>query len=87
MSVLQRWDRTKELRLSTEECINTILLVVSADNRILVMYLFGSQVYIAIFTLEEFSWREYYFLYGEISKRLHSDRIDTLYGLIKQSRF
>ncbi|MEK6692218.1 MAG: nucleotidyltransferase domain-containing protein [Nitrospirota bacterium] len=85
MSVRERWAKTKPIRYSTDESITLILSVLKTDSRILIGYLFGSRVKgketlsdidIAIYTSGDFSWQDYYILYGEITKRLRSDRVD-----------
>jgi len=88
MSVKERWAKAKPIRYSTDEAVALILPVLKADPRILIGYLFGSRIKgkatpsdidIAIYTSDEFSWQDYYTLYGEITKRLHSDRLDLVW--------
>lgn len=89
MSVKERWKGTGEIKLSTDEAISLMLSVLKTDHRISIVYLFGSRVTkkddpssdidIAIYTSNDFSWQDYYLLYGELTKRLHSDRLDLVW--------
>ena len=89
MSVKERWSKTKPISYSTDDAIALLLPLLKSDERIVTAYLFGSRVSegeslssdidIAIFTSDNFSWEDYYALYGELTKRLHSDRLDIVW--------
>lgn len=106
MSIKERWKGTKQIELNTAEAMDLILLSLKSDFRILSVYLFGSRISgkynkasdidMAIYTSENFFWDDYYILYGELTKRLHSDRLDLVwlnkaepilsFGIIKEGR-
>lgn len=88
MSIKQRWQGTKPINISTEEALDRVLPFLKKDRRILICYLFGSRVAsemshsdldIAIYTSSDFTWQDYYLLYGEITRALHSDRVDIVW--------
>lgn len=89
MSIKERWKGTKEIRFTTDEAIALILPILKNDHRILIAYLFGSRmtkkdhpfsdIDIAIYTSNDFTWQDYYLLYGELTKRLRSDRLDLVW--------
>ncbi|MEW6067192.1 MAG: nucleotidyltransferase domain-containing protein [Nitrospirota bacterium] len=88
MSVKERWEKTSPLNFSTEDAISLLLPLLKSDSRILIAYLFGSRakkqeqspdIDIAIYTSDNFSWDACYMLYGELTKKLHSDRIDLVW--------
>ncbi len=89
MSVKERWSKTKPISYSTDDAIALLLPLLKSDERIVTAYLFGSRVSeggslssdidIAIFTSNNFLWEDYYALYGELTKRLHSDRLDMVW--------
>lgn len=89
MSVKERWKYTQPLRLETPEILEMVLPVLCDDQRILIVYLFGSRmrdeydetsdVDVAFYTDQRFSWDDYYRLYGSVTKKLRSNRIDLLW--------
>lgn len=89
MSVKERWIRTKPIKYNIDEAIALILPILKTDLRILIAYLFGSRakntaelpsdIDIAIYTSDDFLWEDYYMLHGELTKRLHSDRLDMIW--------
>ena len=89
MAIKERWNRTKPIRVSTEEAIKLIISELQTDSRILIAYLFGSRavkkddlssdIDIAIYTSRDFSWQDYYLLYGSLTKAIHSDRLDLIW--------
>ena len=88
MSVAERWKGTKPIELSTEEALTLVTQLLKKDKRILICYLFGSRTSenrpnsdldIAVYTSSDFSWQDYYLLYGEVTKALKSDRVDLLW--------
>lgn len=89
MSVKERWKHTQPLRLETQEILEMVLPVLCDDQRILIVYLFGSRmrgeydetsdVDVAFYTDQRFSWDDYYRLYGSMTKKLRSNRIDLLW--------
>ncbi len=88
MGIKQRWEKTNPIQYSTKEVLALVLPLLNADERILIAYLFGSRanntkessdIDIAIYTSRDFLWDDYYLLYGEITKKLHSDRLDLLW--------
>lgn len=93
MGVKERWRGTKEIRFSTDEAVALILPILQREHHVLAAYLFGSRAKeegcdkakrdadmdIAIHTARDFSWEDYYRLYGELTKALHSDRLDLVW--------
>jgi predicted nucleotidyltransferase len=89
MSVKERWKGTKQIKFSTDEAMTLMLSVLKTEHCILIAYLFGSRlkdknkissdIDIAIYTSDDFSWQDYYLLYGSLTKRLHSDRLDLVW--------
>lgn len=89
MSVKERWKRTTPLKYSTDDAAALMLAILKEDPRILIVYLFGSRakdtnkissdIDIAIYTSTDFSWQDYYLLYGNLTKRLRSDRLDLVW--------
>lgn len=89
MSIKQKWHRAKPLRLQTEEALSKIIPLFQSDNRILIVYLFGSRsrktdlehsdIDLAFYTTLKFHWNDYYLLYSEVTKTLHSDRVDLVW--------
>ncbi len=89
MSVKERWKGTKQIKFSTDDAMTLILPILKTEHRILIAYLFGSRVVkkddlssdidIAIYTSNDFSWQDYYLLYGSLTKALHSERFDLLW--------
>lgn len=89
MSVKERWKGTKELKFSTDEAVALIIPLLRDEPRILIAYLFGSMarekarpssdIDIAIYTSREFSWQDYYLIYGNLTRKLSSDRLDLLW--------
>lgn len=89
MSVKERWIKTKPIKYSIHDAINKILSKLLDSPQIWIVYLFGSSlkdknksasdIDVAIYTSSDFSWQDYYLLYGELTKALHSDRIDLVW--------
>ncbi len=89
MSVKERWKGTKEIKITSEQVISLILPLLKKKKEILFIYLFGSRsssqdspssdVDIAVYTTKSFSWDDYYLLYGDLTKSLHSDRLDLIW--------
>lgn len=89
MSVKERWKYSEPLRFGTEAILETVLRMVRDEQRILIVYLFGSRIRadhdrtsdidIAFYTDQLFSWDDYYRLYGDIIEKLKSNRIDLLW--------
>lgn len=92
MSVREKWQGTKPLNFTTDEAIQLILPILKSDLRIWAAYLFGSRtrkrepqtpvesdIDIAVYTSNDFTWDDYYLLYGDLSKSLHSNRLDVIW--------
>jgi predicted nucleotidyltransferase len=89
MSVKERWKGTKQIKFNTDEAISLATPILVSDSRIMIVYLFGSRaakkdvqssdIDIAIYTSDSFLWEDYYTLYGEVIKKLHSDRLDIVW--------
>lgn len=88
MAVRERWQKTRPIKLAAEKAIPLILPFLEKDHRILTAYLFGSRTKkayqfsdmdVAFYTSKDFSWSDYYSLYGELSKALSSDRLDLVW--------
>jgi uncharacterized protein len=88
MAVKERRERSRPIKFTTEKVISLILPLSEKDPRILTAYLFGSRIKkadqssdidIALYTSKDFSWEDYYLLYGELSKALCSDRLDLVW--------
>jgi predicted nucleotidyltransferase len=89
MAIKQKWHRAKPLRVKTEEALSKIIPLFQSDKRILMVYLFGSRarktdlehsdIDLAFYTTLEFQWDDYYLLYSDVTKTLHSDRVDLVW--------
>jgi len=89
MGIQERWKGAKEIKKSSDEVIELLLPIIKKDNRILACYIFGSRVGkrgspasdidIAVHTSTDFTWDDYYLLYGELTKKLKSDRLDLIW--------
>ena len=88
MAVKERREKSRPIKFTTEKAISLILPLLENDPRILTAYLFGSRIKksdqssdidIALYTSKDFSWKDYYLLYGKLSKALCSDRIDLVW--------
>jgi len=89
MSVRQRWRGTKPIRYGIDEILKMVIPIFKSDERIRTVYIFGSRVSIsqtalsdidiAFYTAREFSWKDYFLLYSELTRVLHSDRIDLIW--------
>ncbi len=89
MSVKERWIKTKLINYNTDEAIASMLPTLQRDMRIVAAYLFGSRlnktgnsesdIDIAVYTTDDFSWEDRHLLYGELSKTIHSDRLDLIW--------
>lgn len=88
MAVKERWEKSRPIKFTTEKAISLILPLLENNPRILIAYLFGSRIKkadqssdidIALYTSKNFSWEDYYILYGEFLKALRSDRIDLVW--------
>lgn len=89
MSVKERWNKAKPLAFSTDDAITRILPLLQSDARVSAAYLFGSRaagsearlsdIDIAVFTSGNFVWDDYYTLYGDLTRNLHSDRVDMVW--------
>ncbi len=88
MSVKERWIKARPIKFTTEKAISSIRPLLEHDQRILIAYLFGSRtkkadqasdIDIALYTSNKFSWEDYYILHGELAKTLRSDRIDLVW--------
>lgn len=86
MALRERRQATKPILFKTDQAVSLILPLLKEYTTILITYLFGSRITardnhdsdmdIALFTTNDFSWENYYILYGQLSKKLHSDRLD-----------
>ncbi len=88
MAVKERREKSRPIKLATEKAISVILPFLESDHRILAAYLFGSRIKkagessdidIAFYTAGDFSWEDYYLLYGKMSQALGSDRVDLVW--------
>ena len=89
MSVKERWYGTNTLKISTQEAIESILSIVKTDFRICFVYIFGSRttgnssqesdIDIAFYTYNGYTWDDYYLFYGKITKIISSDRLDLIW--------
>ncbi len=89
MGVKERWKDTKGISLSSNDAIGLLIPLIREDSRILACYLFGSRadkretpdsdIDMAIHTSRDFRWDDYYLLYGELTKKLKSDRLDLIW--------
>ena len=88
MAVKERREKSRPIKFTTEKAISLILPLLENDPRILTAYLFGSRIKksdqssdidIALYTSKDFSWEDYYLLYGKLSKALCSDRLDLVW--------
>lgn len=75
--------------MPTETAVASSVKIFSSDSRILAAYLFGSRARnenlhgsdldLAFHADSSFTWNDYYLLWRNISKALHSDRFDLLW--------
>lgn len=88
MAVKERWARSRSVKYTTDESISRILPILQRDSRIVAAYLFGSRmknsseasdIDVAICTSRDFVWKDYYMLYGDLTKSLGSDRVDLVW--------
>ncbi len=89
MSVKERWIKQRPLKLSFNELKSVVYSTLIKNPQILIAYIFGSLVKgnfkeysdidVAIYTKEEFSWQDFYILYGNLTKEIHSDRVDLVW--------
>jgi len=88
MSVKERWKGTTPIHYAPSDVKVLLENLLKSDERIKIAYIFGSRVKkdnplsdidIAIYTSKDFLWQDYYLLYGECSKMLHSDRLDLVW--------
>jgi len=88
MSVKERWKGTTPIRYAPLEIKALLERLLKSDERIEIAYIFGSRakkdsplsdIDIAIYTSKDFLWEDYYLLYGECTKTLHSDRLDLVW--------
>lgn len=89
MSVKERWVKTKAVKFNLDDAVSLMLPILKNNPQILTSYIFGSRaggkytessdIDIAVYTSENFSWEDYYMLYGELTKKLHSDRLDLVW--------
>ena len=89
MSVKSGCSGAKPLKMPTAEAVEALLPIVKSDKNITGVYLFGSRaanssnlssdIDIAFYTGNGFTWDAYYKLYGEATLRLKSDMIDLIW--------
>lgn len=89
MSVKERWIKQRPLKLSFNELKSVVYSTLIKNPQILIAYIFGSLVKgnfkeysdidVAVYTKEEFSWQDFYILYGNLTKEIHSDRVDLVW--------
>ncbi|MFN3504754.1 MAG: nucleotidyltransferase domain-containing protein, partial [Caldimicrobium sp.] len=89
MGVKEKWAKTKEIKLTPKEIIKLVKDMALSYPAILVLYSFGSlarsnfkegsDVDIAIYTTKDFSCDDFYQLYGELTRKLRSDRVDLVW--------
>ncbi len=88
MAVKERWGKSKPIPFTTDRAISLILPVLESHPHVLGAYLFGSRAHegetssdvdIAFYTSKDFTWEDYYRLYGKISQAIRSDRIDLVW--------
>lgn len=89
MAVRERWSRTRPIRWSTHRCVDLLLPVVAAEQRIEAFYLFGSRtgdtatpdsdLDAAVYTGGEFTGDDLLALHGDFVRLLRSDRLDLVW--------
>ncbi|HLC16144.1 MAG TPA: HepT-like ribonuclease domain-containing protein [Thermodesulfovibrionia bacterium] len=89
MSVKERWKKAQPIKFSTTEALSRIVHLFKTDSRIFLVFLFGSRskgkadwasdIDIAFYTSREFTWNDYYLLFGNTTQLLHSDRLDLVW--------
>ncbi|RLG02303.1 MAG: hypothetical protein DRN61_06725, partial [Thaumarchaeota archaeon] len=88
--VKEKWKDTQPLRISTEEAVRRAIELMKGNERILILYLFGSRggegeaspdsdIDFAFLTDTSFTWDDYYALHGSMSKALGTDRFNLLW--------
>lgn len=89
MSVKSRCSGAKPLKMPTAEAVAALLPLLKSDKNIIGVYLFGSRasdlsnnnsdIDVAFYTGNGFTWDAYYKLYGEVTLKLRSDMIDLVW--------
>ncbi len=89
MSVREKWSKQRPLKASPDEVKDIVFSTLKENPQIFIAYLFGSSVKgifkeysdidIAIYTSKEFSWSDFYQLYGDLTKKIHSNRVDLVW--------
>ena len=89
MAVRERWSRTRPIRWSTRRCVDLLVPVIAAEERIEAFYLFGSRVRnagaadsdldVAVYTGGEFTGDDLLALHGDFVRVLRSDRLDLVW--------
>lgn len=89
MAVKERWLKANPINITTEDAVSSLLELFKADERIKLVYLFGSRsaksassdsdIDFALYADENFSWQDLYLLIERCGKRLSSDRVDLVW--------
>ncbi len=91
MAVKEKWRGTRPLGISTEEALNRAIEIVKGNEKVLVLYAFGSRIRgrnsasaesdidFAFLGDKTFTWEDYYTLHGSFSKALGTDRFNLLW--------
>lgn len=88
MAVKENRKKLKPIHYTTDQAISLIFPFLEKNPGVLAAYLFGSRIRksdpssdidIAICTSRDFSWEDYYVLYGKMSQALGSDRVDLVW--------
>jgi len=89
LGVRERWKGTKPIDMPPDLVVKTSEEVLRKNPKVLIVYLFGSlakdkgtkesDLDLAIYTTKDFSWDDYYDLYGELTIKLRSDRLDLIW--------
>jgi len=89
VSVKEKWKNTRPLTISTKDAVERAINVVKRNNKILLLYLFGSgakdksipesDIDFAFLANKGFTWEDYYTLHNSFSKALGTDRFNLLW--------
>ena len=89
MAVRERWQGTKRIGLSTNECVDLLLPATVRDVRVDAVYLFGSRaagvghadsdVDLAIYTTDDYESDDLFALRGTLTGLLHTERLDLVW--------
>ena len=89
MAVKEKWINTRPIACSTQEAVEHAISIVRQTSLIKILYLYGSRVSgtehsdsdidFAFYSVNEFTWDDYYEFHGVLASALHSDRFNLVW--------